>query len=124
LYDLKFNELCNYLKECGRLKDDLDDVPIKTMETGTIPKYVNDKVASVEHDYHLTVKKSTRNEIAKIKCKNYCDKLPSNQLVVYGDMHYGVGMEIRCTNNFKLDEYNKIKNERVYTIEKINGTYI
>jgi hypothetical protein len=33
-------------------------------------------------------------------------------------------MEIRCTNNFELDKYNKIKNKRIYTIEKINGKYI
>ena len=70
----------------------MDEILIETMKTGRIPEYFKDKVASLEHDYHLTVKKSTRNEIARIKCKNYCDKLPSNQVVVYRDMHYGVGM--------------------------------
>jgi hypothetical protein len=100
LYDLKFNKffkncifdgnvvMLNYLKgEKGRFKDDLDEVLIKTMETGTIPEYVKDKVASEDYDFHLTVTKKERNRLAKICSKRYCDKLPKlngHRSCVYG----------------------------------------
>jgi hypothetical protein len=96
LYDLKFNEFfknqmfdgnvanLNYLKECGRFKDDLDEIQIEAMKTRKISEYFKNKTASLQHDYHLTEKKTTRNEIAKIKCKSYCDKLPSDQVVCMG----------------------------------------
>ena len=38
---------------------------------------------------------------------------------MYKDMHYGVGMEIRSTNNFILGG-GEIKNKSVYVIEKVN----
>ena len=94
LYDLKFNEffnsgifdanviVLNYLIECGRFKDDLDEVLIKTMETGAIPEYFKNKVASEDQDFHLTVTKKERNRLAKICCKRYCDKLPKDEVAV------------------------------------------
>ena len=62
--------------------------------------------------------KKERNRLAKICSKRYCDKLPKDQVIVYKDMHYGVGMEIRSINNFEYG--NEIKNKSVYVIEKFN----
>ena len=74
--------MLNCLKECGRFKDDLDEVLIKTMETGTIPEYFKDQIASEEHDYHLIVTKKERNRLAKNCSKIYCDKLPKGQVSI------------------------------------------
>ena len=41
-------------------------------------------------------------------------------MVVHEDMHYGVGVQIRSTNNFKLSKDVKIKNKRVYEIKAVH----
>jgi hypothetical protein len=107
--------------EKARFKDDLDEVLIKTMDTGTIPEYFKDKVASEEHDFHLTVTKKERDRLAKICSKRYCDKLPKNQVAVCKDMHYGVGMEVKCTNNINIPRGGEVKNKRVYRITHVDG---
>ena len=134
LYDLKFNDffkngifdgntvVLNYLKQCGRFEDNLDELLVETIETGYIPLYFKDKRVSDLSDksyYHLTVTLKERDKWAKYESKRYCDKLPSDQVAVYKDMHYGEGMEVQCTNNFSVPRGAEVKNKRVYTITHI-----
>ena len=74
-----------------------ENVHIVSLKSKQLLQYINNVYNYNEKIADLT---EYNKKLAKICCKRYCDKLPSNQMVVYGDMHYGLGMEIRCTNNF------------------------
>jgi hypothetical protein len=95
LYDLKFSDffkldifdgntvVLDYLKDCGRFEDNLDELLVQTIETGYIPEYFKDKISSKLDsytDYHLTVTKKERDRLAKIRSKRYCDELPKDQV--------------------------------------------
>jgi hypothetical protein len=135
LYDLKFNEFfrtvlfdgtvveLEYLKAQGRFTDDLDEILVKVMETGGIPPIFHNQVADLNHGYHLTVTKDLRNKIAKACSIRYCSKLQDKKVIRYKDMIYGVGMEIRCINNFEIDKV-KVKNKRIFVIKNIKGNRV
>ena len=44
-------------------------------------------------------------------------------MIRYKDMAYGIGMEIRCINNFEIDKV-KVKNKRVFVIKSIEGNRV
>ena len=135
LYDLKFNEFfrtvlfdgvvveLEYLKAQGRFTDDLDEILVKVMETGTIPPIFQNQAADLKHGYHLTVTKKERDKIAKTCSIRYCNKLHDKEVIRYKDMMYGIDMEIRCTNNFEIDKV-KVKNKRIFVIKSIEGNRV
>ena len=108
-----------YIENSGRFKDTLMPTILnEVINNGQIPTSISSQQADINHNFHLTVTRNKRDKIAKICSSRYCASLSDEQKVKYIDMNYGIGLELRCNNNFEMkidDDLDtvKVKNKRI-----------
>jgi hypothetical protein len=88
--------------------------------TGKLPDVFKDQVANINHQFHLTVTKRKRDQLARHCSKAYYDTITDNQRLEFRGMYYADGMEIKCVNNFEISNDVRVTNKQIFKTIDVN----
>ena len=110
----------NYIENSGRFQGELPRYLKEITTTGRLPDVFKNQVANIDHQFHLTVTKKKRDELALYCSKAYYDTIADDQRLEFRGMYYAVGMEIKCINNFEIANDVRVTNKQIFEIIGIN----